>query len=82
MNTLEAELQTVVAELFQRMPMLVGFSLADADELCLAQVETFPWNPTESELVREIGMPLLELLDEEPEARALLRGRTFARAVH
>ena len=82
MKTLETELQTVVSELFQRMPALVGFSLADADELCLAQVETFPWNPTEAELLREIGMPLLELVDEAPEARALLRGRTFARAMH
>jgi hypothetical protein len=31
--------------------------------------------------VDEIAAPLLELLEEEPEARELMRGRTFAHSL-
>jgi hypothetical protein len=33
-------------------------------------------------LVGEISQALLELVDEQPVAAALLRGRTFARTLH
>jgi len=79
----EAELQALVAHLFQRFPELVGFSVREAeDELCLAGVETFPSDPEPDELMGAIAGPLLELLEEDPQARELLSGRTFARTLH
>lgn len=79
----ETELQAVVATLFQRFPELVGFSVREeTEDLCLAGVETFPSVPEPAFLMDEIAAPLLELLDEDPEARELLSGRTFARTVH
>jgi hypothetical protein len=79
----EAELQAVVANLFQRFPELVGFSVGEAqDDLCLAGVETFPADPEPEDLMGAIAVPLIELLEEDPEARELLNGRTFARTLH
>lgn len=78
----EAQVRTVVATLFRRFPELVGFSVWEASEdLCLASVETFPCD-AEPSLMGEIAAPLLDLLDEDPEARELLSGRTFARTLH
>ena len=78
----EAELQAVVARLFQRFPELLGFSVREAsDELCVSGVETFP-ELEPSELMGQIAVPLLELLEENPDARRLLSGRTFARTLH
>lgn len=85
-----AEVQAVIDALFARFPALVGFSLQDAthgdsvgdEDLCLASVELFPPVAERAELLSEIAMPLLELLEEAPSARDLLRGRTFARALH
>ena len=79
----ETELKAVVATLFQRFPELVGFSIREAaEDLCLTSVETFPYEPEPDALMGEIATPLLELLDEDPDAGELLRGRTFARTVH
>lgn len=95
MKAVESHLEAVVAELFERLPALVGFSVQQLDappaepahmqlenELVLADVETFPWPGQRAELLGEIALPLLELIDEEPEARELLRGRTFVRTLH
>lgn len=48
----------------------------------LTNIETFPGTVPPGELVGEIALPLIELMDEQPEARELLRGRTFARRLH
>ncbi len=97
MRPVESQIEEVVAEVFDRLPALVGFSVqvldpqpesADArqmqleNDLFLADVETFPWSGQYAELVGEIALPLLELIDEEPAARAFLSGRTFARTRH
>jgi hypothetical protein len=95
MKCVECHVEDVMAELFDRLPALMGFSVEAPEasspnprnaqlenELVLANVETFPWTGRPGELLGEIVLPLLELLDEEPEARELLRGRTFARRVH
>jgi hypothetical protein len=82
MNRVESQLDEVVARVFDRLPALVGFSVELAPELVLADVETFPWPAQREDLVGEIAVPLLELIDEAPEARELLRGRTFARTRH
>lgn len=79
----EAELQTLVAGLFQRLPELVGFSVREAaDDLLLSGVETFPAGLEAARLMDDIVLPLRDLLDEEPDARELLSGRTFARTLH
>ena len=83
MKPLESELENVVADLFDRLPSLIGFSVGEEQqELVVADVETFPWTARQGALLGEIAVPLLELLDEEPEARTLLCGRTFARRLH
>lgn len=72
----------VIQELFQRCPALCGFSLDG--ELYLAEVACHP--PLDGEraamVADEIAHALSELVDEEPEAAELIRGRTFARALH
>lgn len=94
MKPVESHLEEVVAGLFDRLPALMGFSVEELaaaaedprelhleNELVLANVETFPWTARQGGLLGEIAVPLIELMDEEPEARELLRGRTFARAL-
>jgi hypothetical protein len=78
----EADIQAFVDGLFRRWPALVGFSIPDAGELALGELETQPWNPLPGEILVEVADALLEFLDEEPEALELLRGRTFARVLH
>jgi hypothetical protein len=52
------------------------------DEEVLADLETSPWPGLTQELCSEIAAALLDLIDDEPAARELLHGRTFARALH
>jgi hypothetical protein len=95
-GALAAELETVACTLFRRYPGLHGFSVQpmrtlahyrkacplDA-ELFLADVEFNPWSESEpAELLAVIAKALLDLIDECPEARELLRGRSFARSRH
>jgi hypothetical protein len=88
---------TELQSLFQRLPSLVGFSVQDQttlsaermgaamdQELTIADVSVQPWAGVEAspELCSEIAATLLELLEEYPAARTLLRGQTFARRFH
>ena len=82
MKPLESQLDAIVAQVFHRLPDLVAFSIELEPELVLADVESFPWPALQEELMGEIATPFLELLDQEPAVRELLRGRTFARALH
>ena len=69
-------------ELFQRLPMLSGFWLGP--DLELAELSVFDWpgyDPGRG-LYEEVMHSLVDLAEERPEAVQLLRGRTFARAVH
>jgi len=96
MGTLQ-NLQVTVAKIFARFPALCGFSVQDEKtltrdrqvcqlegELSLADVGIYP--PADAAqrdwLFGQIAVALLELMDELPETRELLRGRTFARALH
>jgi hypothetical protein len=94
---LESDLAARLDALFRRCPALYGFSVQPRssvsseravaglqDDLYLADVV---WHrPLSSEqaetLIDEISLALFELVDERPEASALLRGRTFARTLH
>jgi hypothetical protein len=68
-------------QLFQRLPMLSGFWLRpDLD----AELSVFTWPGciAGQELYEEVMQSLVGLAEERPEAVALMRGRTFARALH
>lgn len=94
---LESDLAARMEHLFQRCPALYGFSVQTSssvtrervvvdlrEDLHLADVVLHePLNGEQAAtLVGEISEALLELVDERPEATALLRGRTFARTLH
>jgi hypothetical protein len=96
METLQ-NLEITVGRLFARFPALCGFSVQDEktltrdrqvcqleDELSLADVGIYPPAGAAQRdwLLDQIAVALLELMDELPETRELLRGRTFARALH
>lgn len=81
----EADVEARVRALFRRCPALCGFSVGDAGrgpaltELCVYPSSGFS---APADLCHEIVATLAELVDERPEAAALLRGRTFARVLH
>lgn len=84
MSKADIEVAAAVNKLFRRLPALMGFSVQQVleHELVLADVETDLWPGRSQELLGEITVALLDLVDEEPEARDLLIGRTFARKLH
>jgi hypothetical protein len=86
-----------MAALFRRLPVLSGFSVQDPAtlarernlapldaDLCIADVTVHPWPGLQATpaVCEEIVQDLVELLEEHPEVRELLRGYTFARAFH
>lgn len=78
----EAIVARHVDELFQRLPMLSGFWLQP--DLDVAELSVFSWPGYTAgpELHEEVTQSLVRLADERPEALQLMRGRTFARALH
>jgi hypothetical protein len=82
--------------LFARFPSLVGFSVLERAkltahreaarldaELSVADVSVHTWPGAEPKASgSDIAAALLELLEEHPAARALLRGYAFARTFH
>jgi hypothetical protein len=92
-----AALVVQIAGLFNRLPMLSGFSVQDRApltrdrnmvpldaDLCIADVAVHAWPGLHATpaMCDEIVQAMLELLDDHPEARELLRGYTFARTFH
>ena len=78
---IEAIVARHVRELFKRLPMLSGFWLRsnlDAD----VSVFTWPAAAPSRRLYEEVMQSLVNLAEESPEALQLMRGRTFARALH
>ena len=76
----EAIVARHVRELFKRLPMLTGFWLRPDLETEVS-VCTWPGWGTKS-LCEEVMRSLVALAEELPEAIQLMRGRTFARALH
>jgi hypothetical protein len=76
----EALVERHVLALFRRMPMLCGFALRHDLEVTDIAVYTWPGYTAGEDLYRDLMSSLAELADERPEALALMRGRTFARA--
>jgi len=95
--TMIANVSARIAGLFQRLPMLTGFSVQEratltrdrdtaplAGDLCIADVSVDAWAWLQlTPLVHdEIVQELRELLGEHPESYEALRGHTFARRFH
>ena len=78
----EAIVERHLSELFQRLPMLAGFCLRPDLEVAELSVSTWPGYTAGRDLYEEVMQSLVELAEERPEAVHLMRGRTFARAVH
>jgi hypothetical protein len=81
MDALLQEISERLESLFRRCPQLHGFAVRP-DRPLPWHLACHPGEEGEQAVLDEIAQMLIELLDERPEAAALLRGRTFARAVH
>jgi hypothetical protein len=78
---IEALVSRFMCELFDRLPALAGFRLSD--DLMVADLSAFSWASAANLRLDEIVMQSLVVLAERnPEAVALMRGRTFARSLH
>ena len=78
----EAIIERHVYKLFQRLPMLSGFWLRPDLEVAELSVSTWPGYTDGLDLYEEVMQSLVDLAEERPEAVRLMRGRTFARAIH
>ena len=94
---LESNVVAHLEALFMRCPALHGFSVQPGEQLeseriahglydglYLADVVShWPLSREQAAtLIDEVSQALCDLVDEQPEATALLRGRTFARILH
>jgi hypothetical protein len=77
-----AALEKHLADLFRRLPMLAGFTLRDDLEVTDVAIHSWPGYVAGEELYKDLMVALSDLAEERPDAVELLRGRTFARAVH
>lgn len=78
----EALLESRIGALFRDLPPLCGFAVARDLSLFDVATVTWPGYGVGAELYDEIAHAITDILDEGPEATELLRGRTFARALH
>jgi hypothetical protein len=78
----EAILEKDLADIFRRLPMLIGFRLREDLEVTDVAVHSWPGYVAGEELYKDLMVALTDLAEERPEAIELLRGRTFARALH
>jgi hypothetical protein len=81
-SRIEAMVEERVDALFRRLPMLSGFSLRKDLEFADVAVQTWPGCSAGAEFYEELVQALADLAEERPEAVELMRGRTFARAIH
>ena len=78
----EEIVESHLAALFGRLPMLCGFALRDDLELTEVTVHSWPGYTAGESVFEELMQGLVDLAEERPDAALLMRGRTFARAVH
>jgi hypothetical protein len=71
-----------VGGLFRRLPMLSGFCLRPDLKVIELAIFTWPGYTAGPDLYDQVTDALVQLAEEFPEAVQLMRGRTFARAVH
>jgi hypothetical protein len=93
-HRLEANLGACIQTVFERCPMLCGFSVGqraiaskDADagmtEVFISGIDIYPlgWGQSD-DFCKEISTALSDLLSQHPDAFGLLCDRTFARSLH
>jgi hypothetical protein len=82
MNALQQQVHEVMNTVFQRYPALCGFSVQE--DLSFTNVACHPALAGDEAqmMIEEISAALRELLEEQPEAAEILRGRTLARIFH
>ena len=68
--------------LFKRLPILSGFWLGPDLKVAELSVFTWPGYTAGADLYDALMQSVVEFAEEHPEAVQLIRGRTFARAVH
>lgn len=78
----EAAIAACIAALFERLPMLCGFSVSDDLQVADIAVDTWPGYTAGKDFYDEFLAGLSALTEERPDAVDLLRGRTFARTLH
>lgn len=78
----EAIVARHVLALFERIPALCGFSVRHDLGGIDVSVCTWPGHDAEDDLYEELMQALNDIAEERPDAVQLLRGRTFARAIH
>jgi hypothetical protein len=78
----EAVVARHLRDLFKRQPMLSGFWLRFDLKVAELSVCTWPGYTAGSDLYDQVTESLVQLAEECPEAVQLIRGRSFARAVH
>jgi len=78
----EAAVANHLAALFERMPMLCGFVLRHDFEIAEVSVCTWPGYTAGQDLYDDLLQALADFAEERPEAVQLMRGRSFARAIH
>jgi hypothetical protein len=95
-SIVEMRLEESIVSLFEDLPALCGFTVQDRaglpdggaatlnGGLFLTHIGLYPQPGIEvAKLIcEEIREALVALIDERPEARLLLSGRTFARSLH
>jgi len=82
---IQSQLDQQVESLFERCPELWGFSVrSENDELFVSDVGIAPRLSAQQygEIYQDIARTPADLLEEDPTAEQLLRGRTFARTLH
>ncbi len=79
-----SRIEDSIGSLFADCPELCGFTVRLDGELVLSDVGLWPQQRAENVklICEEIRGTLLSLIEEQPETRRLLAGRTFARALH
>ena len=80
---LEADLAARVRVLFRDWPELAGFTVQEESPVPMNLVQYLLLDEAHTDaMVSAVARMMRELVDEEPEAVALLLGRTFARSLH
>lgn len=95
--SIEQDLADRLETIFDRCPQLHGFTVQDASalpeelrplalerELVVTDMGVYPFINTEQceAIYNEIAVALLDFMYERPNARDVLRGRTFVRTLH
>ncbi|MFN2644043.1 MAG: hypothetical protein ABR570_03555 [Burkholderiales bacterium] len=82
----EALIASRVQQLFDGLPLLIGFSLDPHVSAVDVELHRFPghaWSPELYEEVRAIIIDVvIELAAQDPQSERLIGGRTFARHLH